>query len=73
MHCLPVVCEWLLGLGVIESFIFFHISFIAKNTKTFFLLHSYASLAFCIGMVLALGLLTVIRVRFSYRNDHTYI
>ena len=73
MPCLAAVCEWLQGLGVVESFICFHISFIAKNTKIFFLFDNYASLAFCIGTVLALGLLTVIIVRFSYRNDCTYI
>ena len=71
--CLAVVCAWLQGMGVVESFICFHISFIAKNTKIFLLLHSYAYLAFCIRTALALGFLTIIRVRFSYRNDFTYI
>ena len=64
MYFLAHVCEWLSGMGVVDSFIFSHISFIIKNTKIFFLLHSYASLPFCIGTVLALGLLTFIIVRF---------
>ena len=44
-----------------------------KKYKNIFLLHTYASLAFCIGTVLALGFLTIIIVIFSYRNDCTYI
>ena len=57
MPCLVVVCEWLRGLGVVESFIAFISHLFSKNTKTFLLLHIYASLAFFIGTVLALGLL----------------
>ena len=64
MPCLAVVCGWLRDLGVVESFICFHISFIAKNTKIFLLLHTYASLAFYIGTVLALGLLTAVWLYF---------
>ena len=66
MPCLDVVCEWLQGLRVVESFI-------AKNTKIFFLFHTYAYLAFFIATVLKLGLVTLIIVRFSYRNECTYI
>ena len=57
MLCLAIVCEWLQGLGVVESFICLHISFITKNTKIFLLLHSYALLAFGISTVHELGLL----------------
>ena len=52
------------GSGGCRVIYLFHISFIAKNTNIFLLLHTYASLAFCIGMVLALGLLVELYLDF---------
>ena len=46
-----------------------YIILIQKNTKIFAFLHHDAFLHFAFCMVLALGLLGIILVRFSYRND----
>ena len=58
-------CLWVVtGSEGCRVIYFFHISFISKNTKIFFLLHTYASLSFCIGTVLALGLLVELYLYF---------
>ena len=54
---------------MVESFFRFIISFYFKKYKNIFFLQHDAFLHFAFCMVLALGLLGIVLVRFSYRND----